>query len=99
MYRALCKNIDLPTDIISKIYYLSVTPHLCKNLIVENYAAAIGYKNEIDTIYANEDIYPFPDIHIPQGLLIYLTQMLLSDGRKHIRTIDPDTGIKFIMFE
>jgi len=99
MYQPLTTCLNLPEELVSKIYYLSVPSHPCKKKLCETYSSAVEYKEEIDTIYKHEDIFPFPDGHISKGLLIYLSQMLLRDNRPHSHLIDPDTLTRFILFD
>jgi hypothetical protein len=98
MYQPLAACLNLPEELISKIYYLSVPSHPCKKNLCETYRSAVEYKEEIDTIYKDEDIFPFPGGTISKAILIYLSQMLLSDNRPHSYHIDPDTFTSFIFF-
>jgi hypothetical protein len=98
MSQSLIPLLNLPDEILSKIYYLSLMSHPCKQSILETYADATEYKTELDKIYKNLDYFIFPDGYISAGLLVYLSHMLLNDDREHSHYIDPDTETRFILF-
>ena len=76
MSLSLINKLNLPIEITNKIYYLSIPESPCKNNIHESYNDAVEYKNEIDTIYENEDYFIFPDKYVSDTILIYLSKML-----------------------
>lgn len=98
MSLSVINRLNLPIEIINKIYYLSIPELPCKNSIHESYNDAVEYKIEIDTIYKNEDYFIFPDKYISESMLIYLSRMLNNEGREHSHHIDPDAALKFILF-
>ena len=99
MYQSLVGCLNLPEELVYKIYYLGVPSHPCKKNLCETYNSAVEYKEEIDTIYKHDDIFPFPDGAITKAIIIYLSQMLLRDNRSHSYHIDPDTFTRFILFD
>lgn len=98
MNLSLINKLNLPIEITNKIYYLSIPESPCKNSILESYNNAVEYKNEIDTIYKNEDYFIFPNKYISDSILIYLSRMLNNEGREHSHHIDPEVALKFILF-
>ena len=98
MILSLINKLNLPIEIINKIYYLSIPESQCINSIRESYNDAVEYKNEIDTIYKNEDYFIFPDKYVSDSILIYLSKILNNETREHSHHIDPDTSVKFILF-
>ena len=89
----------LPDELVDTIFYYSLPKHIYVDNLLDQYKFAEHCKWEIDSVYREEQLYPFPDTGISKVSLIYLNNILLNDSNRGHQILDDlDNGRKFIIF-